>query len=69
VRNNDTIGFHCALSNDDGGFVLDIGEGIVGDGKLSFPRNETIKQSIPMICHKDATLGYTLGVSMFPYIP
>jgi hypothetical protein len=69
ARNDTDIGMQVGLANIDGAMILDVPSSRVGDAKLSFPRNETITQAIPLMVHKDPTLGYAASVSFFPHIP
>lgn len=69
VRNNTTLGLDMSYKNGDGGFVLSLPSGTFGDGSKSLPRNEKVKLTTPFMAHRDEDRGYTMGVSMFWYLP
>jgi hypothetical protein len=69
VRDNRTIGFDMALRNGDGGFVLDMPEGTLSTADKELPRNESINLQGTIMAHQSATFGYSLGVSLFPFVP
>jgi hypothetical protein len=69
IRNNDTVALTTALRNADGGVVYDVPACTLGDGSLSLPRNEKVKVATTVEAFKDPNLGYTLGVSLFGYLP
>lgn len=69
VRDNRTIGFDMALRNGDGGFVLDMPEGTLSTADKEMPRNESINLQGTIMAHQSDTFGYSLGVSLFPFVP
>lgn len=69
IRNNTTLGIDMSYKNGDGGFVLSLPCGTFGDGSKSFPRNQKITVTTPFMAHRDADRGYTMGVSLFWYLP
>lgn len=69
IRNNTTLGIDMAYKNGDGGFVLSLPCGTFGDGSKSLPRNEKVKITTPFMAHRDEDRGYTMGVSLFWYLP
>ena len=69
IRNNTTLGIDMADKNGDGGFVLSLPCGTFGDGSKSLPRNEKVKLTTPFMAHRDEDRGYTMGVSLFWYLP
>ena len=69
IRNNTTFGVDMAYKNGDGGFVLSLPSGTFGDGSKSLPRNEKVKLTTPFMAHRDEDRGYTMGVSLFWYLP
>ncbi|CAM0042291.1 hypothetical protein VPHK459_0042 [Vibrio phage K459] len=69
IRNNTTLGIDMAYKNGDGGFVLSLPCGTFGDGSKSLPRNEKVKLTTPFMAHRDEDRGYTMGVSLFWYLP
>ncbi|QZI93264.1 hypothetical protein SIPHO075v1_p0041 [Vibrio phage PS65A.1] len=69
IRNNTTLGIDMTYKNGDGGFVLSLPCGTFGDGSKSLPRNEKVKLTTPFMAHRDEDRGYTMGVSLFWYLP
>lgn len=69
VRNHTTVRMDFTVKNDDGGIVVDIPACTIGDGSLDLPANESVLINQPVAAHQDSTLGFTLGVSLFPYMP
>lgn len=69
IRNNTTLGIDMAYKNGDGGFVLSLPSGTFGDGSKSLPRNEKVKLTTPFMADRDEDRGYTMGVSLFWYLP
>lgn len=69
IRNNTTLGIDMSYKNGDGGFVLSLPCGTFGDGSKSFPRNAKTTITSPFMAHRDEDRGYTMGVSLFWYLP
>lgn len=69
IRNNTTLGLDMSYKNGDGGFVLSLPSGTFGDGSKSFPRNQKVTVTAPFMAHRDEDRGYTMGVSLFWYLP
>lgn len=69
IRNNGTIGLDFALHNGDGAAYIDFPSGTLEGGKRNFKENESVTINATFMAHKDATLGTSLGVSLFPYVP
>ena len=69
IRNNTTVGFDMAYKNGDGGFVLSFPSATFGDGSKSFPRNAKVTVTSPIMVHRDEDRGYSMGVSLFWYLP
>ena len=69
VRNNTTLTMDFAIQNSDGAFYFDIPSITLGDGTKEFPVNETVLINITGNAFVDATLGYTMGITYFPYLP
>lgn len=69
IRNNTTLGIDMSYKNGDGGFVLSLPCGTFGDGSKSFPRNQKVTVTAPFMAHRDEDRGYTMGVSLFWYLP
>lgn len=69
IRNNTAMAYQLAVSNDDGGFMIDFPKVRLGDGKPAFERNDTVDAPIQIIAEKHTVLGYAVGVTVFPYLP
>lgn len=69
IRNNTTVSLTLGLRNDDGGFVLHIPAMTLGDGSKNLAANEKVKITTSGSVFKDDQLGYSLGLSLFPYLP
>ncbi len=69
VRENRTVTMDFALRNSDGGFFIDFASLKLGGGARVLNRNETAKVTLTGRAFKDATLGYTLGISAFAFLP
>lgn len=69
ISNNTTVGFDFSLRNGDGGFLLDIPSMTLGDGRLDFPANQSVTVNLTGGAHRDETLGTSLSISIFPYLP
>lgn len=69
IRNNDTVTMEFIYKNGDGAIALDIPSMTLGDGSREFPRNETIKINETGQAFEDATLGSSIGISLFPVVP
>jgi len=69
IRDNETVGFDTILSNSESAIAIDIPSLTLGDGSLSLPRNESVKINLAGEAFKDASLGYSIGISTFPIVP
>lgn len=69
IRANTTVTMDFGVENDDGAVWVDIPSMTLGGGARSFPVNESILISLTGAAFGDATLGTSLGVSLFPYMP
>lgn len=69
VRNNDTLTIDWQIKNSDGGAIFDVPSFTLGDGKLDLPRYKTVLINEKCEAFQDSTLGYTIGVSLFPFLP
>jgi hypothetical protein len=69
VRNNTTVTMDFSIKNDDGGFLVDVPSLTLGGGDKEFPVNESILLNTTAQAFGDTTLGTSLGISMFPYLP
>jgi hypothetical protein len=66
---NHTLGLAFALYNGDGGLYWDIPSGTLGGGQRNLRANESVTLQGTYMAHKDAVLGTSLGVSLFPVLP
>jgi hypothetical protein len=69
IRNNTTMTMDFILRNSDGGVAVDIPSMTIGDGKLNLPRYKTVTIQEKCEAFIDATLGYSISFSGFPYLP
>lgn len=69
VRNNTTVTMDFSIQNDDGAVLVDIPSMTLGGGDREYPVNESILLNTTAQAFGDATLGTSLGVSLFPYVP
>lgn len=69
IRANTTVTMDFSIKNDDGGILVDIPSMTLGGGDREFPVNESILLNTTAQAFGDATLGTSLGVSLFPYLP
>jgi hypothetical protein len=69
IRANETVTMDFALQNSDGGIFVDIPAMTLGDGSRDLPVNETVLLNITGTVFKDPTLGTSIGVSIFPFLP
>ena len=69
IKNNTTVTMDFSVENSDGAFLVDIPSMKLGGGEKDLPVNETIQVSLTGSAFQDASLGYSVGVSIFPYIP
>lgn len=69
IRNNETVTMDFLLRNGDGALGFDIPAMTLGDGKKSYPINESIKIKLTGEAFIDPTLGTSIGISIFPAVP
>ena len=69
IRNNTTVTLDFSIRNDDGGLFFDLPSITLGDGTKELPENESVLINIPAQAFEDATLGTSIGISLFPYLP
>lgn len=69
IRANTTVTMDFSLRNDDGGLFFDLPAMTLGGGDKEFPENETVLINTPAQAFEDPTLGTSIGVSLFPYLP
>lgn len=69
IRNGTSVTMEMVLSNSDGAIVIDIPSMTLGGGDKGYPANETITLSTTALAEEDETLGTSLGISQFPFLP
>jgi len=69
IRDNTTVTMDFILKNDDGAIAVDIPSMTLGGGDREFPANESVLVNLTAQAFGDATLGTSLGVSLFPIVP
>jgi len=69
IRSNETVSMTMGLRNQDGGFVLDIPAMTLGDGSKNISEGEKVKIKTTGEVFKSDRLGYSLGLSLFGYLP
>lgn len=69
IRNNQTVTMDFGIRNDDQALVFDLPAMTLGNGAKEFPLNETILVNLSGQAFEDPTLGTSIGVSLFPYMP
>lgn len=66
---NTTVAFGAGFRNTDGGVFFDVPSTKFTDSPMTFPANGPIMLSAKTAGFRDAVGNYTLGVSMFAYLP
>lgn len=66
---NTTLAMDAAYSNSDGAFLLDVPSLTYTDAPPKFPGNGPASLSVKAAGFRDAVGNYTLGMTMFPYLP
>ena len=69
IRDNETVSMDFILHNDNGGIAIDAPSMTLGGGSREFPVNETVTISVTAQAFQDATLGTSIGISLFPFLP
>jgi hypothetical protein len=69
IRDNETVTMDFIVKNDDGAIAIDIPSMTLGGGKVDLPVNQSILINTTGTAFEDATLGTSLGVSIFPVVP
>lgn len=69
ITNNATLTADFVVKNGDGGIAFDIPSLYLGNGQRSFATGETVSINLTGTAFKDDTLGTSLGISLFPYLP
>jgi len=69
IRANTTVTADFALRNDEGAIFVDIPSCTLGGDTRNFPENESITLDMTVAAFEDATLGTSVGISLFPFVP
>lgn len=69
VRDNTTVTMDFALRNEDGAIAFDIPSVVLTGDQQEFPVNESVLITTTAQAFKDATLDYSMSISLFPYVP
>ena len=69
IRNNTTLTMDFVVKNSDGAIGVDIPSMTLGDGTKEFPVNESVLINVSGEAFNDATLGTSIGISLFPVVP
>lgn len=69
VKNNTTVTFTSIFKNDNGAVALDLPSLTFGGGAREFPVDASVLVSIEGQTFTDPTLGYDIGISLFPVVP
>jgi hypothetical protein len=69
IRNNATVNFELAGVNGDGAIVVNIPSMTLGDGSKNLATGEKVKVTVSGTAHEEEQIGFTIGFSLFPYLP
>lgn len=69
IRQNTTVAMDFSLRNNDGAIFVDIPSMTLNGGDKEYPVNETVLLNTTAEAFEDPTLGYSIGISIFPYVP
>ncbi len=69
VRDQRQFQFDCGIRNGDGGFLIDMPAMQLKSTDRDFTANESVKIKGAAGGFMDPTLGYTCGITIFPYLP
>lgn len=69
IRANETLSMDWIVKNDDGAISFDIPALTLDGGDREFPVNESVLINTTAQAFRDDSLGYSIGVSMFPRVP
>lgn len=69
IKNNETLTLDWSVKNDDGAVAFDIPALTLDGGDREFPENESVLINTTAQAFRDSTLGYSIGISLFPVIP
>jgi hypothetical protein len=66
IRDNTTVTMDFIVKNDDGVIGVDIPSMTLGGGGRDYPENESVLINLSGQAFQDATLGTSIGISIFP---
>lgn len=69
IRANETVTMDFIIKNDNGAIAIDIPSMTLGGGNLEMPVNQSILINTTGEAFRDATLGTSIGISIFPVVP
>jgi len=69
IRNNTTVTMDFILDNSDGAIAVDVPSLTLGGGGKEFPVNESVLLNTTGQAFRDASLGTSIGVSLFAIVP
>jgi hypothetical protein len=69
IRNYRTVTMDFLIANGDGGILYEIPSLKLTDGTKNLPLNESVTLKTTGQAIKDKTFGYSLGITVFPFIP
>lgn len=68
VRNNSDVTFDAILAKGNAGLVYDIPLLSLGNGRLNVEKDQAVTLPLETLAAEGST-GYTLGITVFPYLP
>ena len=68
-QDNTTLMYGAGLRNGDGGWFFDIPSCKCTDAPPTFPANGPVTLALKLAAFRDPTNNYTLGMSLFPFLP
>ena len=69
IRENRRVTMDFSIKNDDGAILVDIPSMTLGGGDKEYPVNESILINTTAQAYGDTTLGTSVGVTVFPFVP
>jgi hypothetical protein len=69
VRNNTSVTIDWVITKNNAGWALDIPLTTLGDGRANIELNQPVTLPLNVQAAKDSTLGYTMSMTEFKYLP
>lgn len=71
IRCNTTVTMDFALSNSDGGLIVDIPNLTLAGGEKEYPENESVllNTTAQAFLDENSNYPYSIGISLFPHLP